>query len=306
MNSIFRQRSNDDFELSEKDFTKVAGILHRETGIFLPPSKRALVQSRLAKRVRMLGQPSISEYVKLIAGNDGTNELPNLISALTTNVTKFFREPHHFDDLRDNVLPRLVTAARAGGVIRLWSAGCSTGEEAYSLAFTILDVCPDVENLDVRILATDIDESALRRAREGQYTASEMKFVPEHIRRRFFTRSGSGETETWSVPPSARKLIAFRKLNLTAKWPFRGGFDAIFCRNVAIYFDEPTRQSLWVRFSQLQRRANDRLYIGHSERITGRAAGLYKPTGCATAYARLPARLPTSRATGPVGVWGNA
>jgi chemotaxis protein methyltransferase CheR len=250
----------------------VARELYQRAGIILSDSKANLVYSRLVKRLRILKLGSFAEYCELIVSPQGADELGMMINALTTNVTRFFREPHHFDDLRDRVLRPALSSLKSGGRLRLWSAACSSGQEPYSMALTILSVLPEAADLDVRILATDIDSRIVAQAREGRYSEEAVEPVPSALRDRWMRRDDGGQAG-WRMGPEARSLIAFKELNLIGDWPMRGPFDAIFCRNVVIYFDEPTQEKVWSRMAPLLR-ADGRLYIGHSERVGHEDHGL--------------------------------
>ena len=216
---------------------------------------------------RALGLASFRDYCKLVGEEAGVDERQKMLAALTTNVTRFYREPHHFDHLKAQVLPRLAAQARAGGKVRLWSAGCSTGPEPYSIAMTLLEVLPEAVELDVRILATDIDPNVLAEAREGVYTDQALSPAPVEARRRWFKpEKGQGELR-WRAAETLQSLIAFRELNLVAQpWPMKGRFDVIFCRNVMIYFDEPTQREV-VKNLANRLQSGGQLYIGHSERV---------------------------------------
>lgn len=266
-----------EFSLTMQDFRAITAMLREDAGIALPDSKATLVYSRLAKRLRALGLPSFGSYCTLVASQAGAAERGRMLAALTTNVTRFFREPHHFDHLRVELLPPLLRSAEGGGAVRLWSAACSTGEEAYSLALTVLETAPGAADWDVRILATDIDPDVVAAARAGRYDDAQMEAVPASGRR-WFTRGDGG----WAAGPALRRLVSVRVLNLHAAWPMRGRFDAILCRNVAIYFDEETQAALWQRFAPALQ-PGGHLYIGHSERIGGPAAALFETKGI-TAY----------------------
>ena len=256
-----------EFLFTDEDFRRVSSMLHADSGIHLPDSKATLVYSRLAKRLRGLGLRSFRDYCELVAGVDGASERQAMLAALTTNVTRFFREPHHFDHLHDSLLPALVSEAKSGGRVRLWSAGCSTGQEPYSIALTVLSVFPDAGNFDFRILATDIDPVVLETARTAVYGPEAISAIPEPMRRRWMEpAAGPRGDSSWRMGEEARNLIAFRELNLNAAWPVKGPFQAIFCRNVAIYFEEPTQARIWDRFGDLMT-PRSRLYIGHSERV---------------------------------------
>jgi len=268
-----------EFPFTTEDFRKIAQILHSYAGIALADGKAALVYSRLAKRLRSLGLRSFREYCALIEGAEGVDERQTMMAALTTNVTRYFREPHHFDHLRDVVLPPLVERARKGGRVRLWSAACSNGQEPYSMAITVLAALPEAANLDVKILATDIDPNMVAEGRAGIYREEAVAPVPLDLRRRWFKKAQS--EGSWEVADELRALVSFRELNLIGDWPMKGKFDAIFCRNVVIYFDEPTQERIWSRFApMLEPRGT--LYIGHSERVTGAATSVFETTGLTT------------------------
>ena len=267
-----------EFSFNEKDFSVVAQIIYQEAGITLPEAKRDHVYSRLARRLRALGMTSFAAYCDHVKSAGGADELRKMISALTTNVTRFFREPHHFTHLAENLLPEIVQAARRGGRIRLWSAGCSTGEEPYSMAFTLLRAFPEAARHDVRILATDIDPEVLAVGRRGEYGADIVDQLPDWARARV-EPAGDGAVR---VGEAARKLVDFRQLNLTRPLPMRGPFDAIFCRNVTIYFDAETQDRLWNAFIGVMR-PGSQLYIGHSERLSASVAPRFS-TDCTTGF----------------------
>lgn len=250
-----------EFAFTQKDFRQIADILYADSGIHLIDAKAPLVYSRLGKRLRQLGLSRFSEYCQLLEGPDGAGERAALLSALTTNVTRFFREPHHFDALKKQVAESLAPIARAGGRVRLWSAGCSNGHEPYSMAMVLLAELPEAADLDIRILATDIDPLVVDRARAGLYSSEDVEPVPRGLASRFVTAEGTGVRMTDPL----RRLVSFGVLNLHADWPMKGRFDAIFCRNVAIYFDDETQRRLWTRFAR-SLTPDGRLYIGHSER----------------------------------------
>jgi|CXWL01.1.fsa_nt_gi chemotaxis protein methyltransferase CheR len=254
-----------EFPFTEADFQRVAKMLYADAGIHLPETKVALVYSRLAKRLRALRLATFQAYCNFVASDAGKDERGHMLAALTTNVTRFFREPHHFDLLRDQVLTPLVSAAKTGARVRLWSAGCSTGQEPYSMAMTVLSALPNAGQLDVRILASDIDPNVVRTAREGIYSEEAVSPVPPALRDKYLKRQ-RGEAR-WSASDELRALISFRELNLIGEWPMRGQFDAIFCRNVVIYFDDATQERIWARF-RAQMAPHARLYVGHSERVS--------------------------------------
>ncbi len=252
-----------EFPFTDHDFRQIASMLHADAGLALPESKATLVYSRLAKRLRMLGLESFRDYCELVQEADGADERRNMLAALTTNVTRFFREPHHFEHLKTQVLPAALAQARKGGRVRIWSAGCSTGPEPYSMALTILSLLPDAADHDVRILATDIDPNVVATARRGIYPKEDVAAIPGDLVRKWMEPREGGAAEAGEA---MRRLISFRELNLIGSWPMKARFDAIFCRNVVIYFDEETQRKMWNRFRQ-SLHPEGRLYVGHSERV---------------------------------------
>jgi chemotaxis protein methyltransferase CheR len=277
-----------DFAFTDADFQAIADLARGWFGLNLEPAKKQLVYARLARRLRALGIASFADYRALLGDAAGHAERRHMLSALTTNVTQFFRERHHFDDLAANVLSGLVARAASGGRARLWSAGCSAGQEAYSLALTILALRSDLARHDLRILATDIDPAILARALRGRYPSSERAAIPGRLHRWLEEDEGGG----FSIGPAARGLIQFGELNLVADWPMRGPFDVILCRNVAIYFDAQTQARLWQRLAQALA-PGGLLMIGHSERVLGPAADMLVPRGVTT-YVKAPP-IPTAR-----------
>lgn len=268
---------NGEFTMAKRDFDMIAGIMMREAGISLAANKANLVYSRLAKRLRALGLRNFGQYCALVTAAEGEVERQTMIAALTTNVTRFFREPHHFEHLKTQILPGLIAHAKKQQKIRLWSAACSSGQEPYSMALTLLALLPDAAKYDIRILATDIDPNVLAAGAEGVYEPSLVEAVPASMRSRWFStlKDGSGNLR---IAEEARALVKFRKLNLIGNWPMRGKFQAIFCRNVVIYFENDTQEQIWARILPLLD-AQGALYIGHSERVTGAAEAKLRSDG---------------------------
>lgn len=264
-----------EFPFTRDDFRQIADIAHADAGIDLSEAKASLVYSRLTKRLRALRLESFQSYCALLGKDGGESERQQMVAALTTNVTRFFREPHHFEHLKAHVVPPLVAAARAGGAVRIWSAACSSGEEPYSIALSVLSILPEAASLDVRVLATDIDPDVLQKGAAGVYGEAAMEPVPAEMRKRWFTpQVDEVRGKAWRAGEELRRLVAFRRLNLIGQWPMRGPFHAIFCRNALIYFKEETQVEIWRRFAPLLTPAG-RLYIGHSERLFGASASLF-------------------------------
>lgn len=257
-----------EFAFTDRDFRQIADTLHEEAGIALTEVKAALVYSRLARRLRELGLESFKQYCELVHSKAGFLEREHMVGALTTNVTRFFREPHHFQHLKTRVLPQLLDDVRRGGRLRIWSAGCSTGEEPYSIALTVLSVMPDAPDFDVKILATDINKTVLARAEKGVYVEGALTPVSRPQLARWFARvDNSDGDKAWSVGDKLRALVAFRELNLMSDWPMKMSYQAIFCRNVVIYFEDSGRSTIWGRLEGFLA-PRGCLYVGCSERIT--------------------------------------
>jgi chemotaxis protein methyltransferase CheR len=261
---------------SATDFAEIAKIIYGAAGIVLPKGKAMLVYSRLAPLVRASATITFAKYIELIRNDKA--ELSKAVAALTTNHTFFYREAHHFDHLRSEVRPRILEKLRGRQPVRLWSAGCSSGEETWSIVMTLLGADRsaglDMANRDLRVLATDIAPHAIKRAEEATYPARDMKAVPEDLRRTWTTEQG----DQLVMADALRSIVRFRLLNLLGDWPIKGKFDFIFCRNVMIYFDNPTKERLVKRFCEALSPSGF-LYIGHSERVTGPAANDFQLVG---------------------------
>jgi chemotaxis protein methyltransferase CheR len=249
-----------DVPFTEEDFTAIAAMVRKASGIMLGPTKRDLVYGRLRRRLRALSLSSFADYRKVLEAEGGAEERVRMINAVTTNLTGFFREKHHFEHLARQVLPALSRQDRR---LRIWSAGCSSGEEPYSLALTLLGTMPDLANWDARILATDIDTSMVATAAAGRYPAERLAPVPEKLRGDHLLPREEGQVE---MGPAAKALITFRPLNLLGPWPMRGPFQVILCRNVVIYFDKPTQRELFDRYAEMLA-PGGHLYVGHSESL---------------------------------------
>jgi chemotaxis protein methyltransferase CheR len=254
-----------EFEFGDEDFQALRKLVRDVTGISLSEQKRELVYGRLARRLRALNLRSFREYRDLLSHDSG-GELVQFCNAITTNLTAFFREPHHFEHLKSDVLGPLVRKPPAVRRLRIWSAGCSTGEEPYSLAMSVLEAVPDIERWDIRILATDLDSDVLERARRGVYTADRLRLLSAERRERFFTPYPDAKEPSFEVKPELARLLTIKQLNLMHPFPHKGPLDAIFCRNVVIYFDKDTQRDLVARISRLQR-PGDLLFLGHSETL---------------------------------------
>lgn len=253
-------------DLSAKEFDRFRALIYEHSGINLTDDKRDLLRARLGKRMRQQGLASYDDYLKMIDRDKSGQEIIHLIDAVSTNVTFFFREQAHFDFLKTVVLPGIRKKAGPGGRsrIRFWSAGCSTGEEPYSLAMTVSPLIEAMGNRwDLKILASDISTKVLTKAKLGVYSRTTVKGLNQTHIDEFFT-GGNG---TLMVRPEIKSLITFARVNLQKKFPFRGPFDVIFCRNVMIYFDQATQERLVAKFYDYLTPGGF-LFIGHSENLS--------------------------------------
>ncbi len=254
--------------ITDREFRLLRNLIHTHSGIALSEHKCALVSSRLAKRLRHHGLKKYSQYYDLLTqqDRDGT-EIIEMINAITTNKTDFFRERHHFEFLSDYVFPELkqVPLHHGSRRIRIWSAGTASGEEAYSLAITVMEAFPYQYDWDIKILATDIDTNALRCAEEGIYPREHVKQLEESILHRYFLQGRGKHENKVMIKRALKTLVRFRHLNFRDDpWPMKTPFDVIFCRNVMIYFDKTLQHQLFTRFSQMLR-PRGYLMLGHSE-----------------------------------------
>jgi chemotaxis protein methyltransferase CheR len=260
----FAQKTRE-FAFSEEDFNALRTLVKEHTGIHLSDQKRELVYGRISRRLRALNLDSFLEYRALLTEANG-KEIVEFCNAITTNLTSFFRESHHFEYVRDQILAPLVNDARGARRLRIWCAGCSSGEEPYSLAMTLRETIPDASRWDIKILATDLDSEVLARGQRGVYTSDRVRDMQASLRERFFRQTTHNGQLAYQVTPDLQQLITFKQLNLMNPFPMKGPLDAIFCRNVVIYFDKDTQRDLFGRMAQLQR-PGAVLFLGHSESL---------------------------------------
>lgn len=250
-----------DFHFTDRDFKYIKDLVRDTSGIVLSEIKRDMVYGRLSRRLRQLGLDRFSDYCEILKSGD-SDELRSFTNALTTNLTAFFRENHHFEFIHDLLAQRRNIAGK--NRIRIWSAGCSTGEEPYSIAMMVREALGNCTGLDVKILATDLDTNVLSHGERGVYDVERVASMPQERVERWFKR-GKGKNDGYvMVAPELRELITFKQLNLMHPWPMRGPFDLIFCRNVVIYFDKPTQKILFDRFADILSDTGH-LFLGHSE-----------------------------------------
>lgn len=254
--------------MTDREFKRLSEFVHTECGIKLPPSKKVMVEARLQKRLRTLGMPGYREYYEYLFSPPGlAEELVHLIDVITTNTTEFFREPRHFEVLSQEVLPAWRSTA-AGRTFRLWSAGCSTGEEPYTLAIVLSEFAAVSAGFRFSILATDISTRVLSMAQNGVYPEDRIVKLTMELKRRYLLRSKDKTKKLVRLAPEVRRMVEFRRLNFMQPFSFPEPMDTIFCRNVMIYFDRSTQEELLRKFCT-QLRAGGYLFIGHSESLTG-------------------------------------
>ncbi|KTF15027.1 protein-glutamate O-methyltransferase CheR [Pseudoalteromonas carrageenovora] len=248
-----------EFLFTERDFKEIAALVYNACGIVLGEHKREMVYSRIARRIRERKLTDFSTYLAYLNSHKD-QEFDAFINALTTNLTSFFRESHHFDYLKKQLVPALLVQNKNSRRVRIWSAGCSTGEEPYSLAMALHELFPS--NWDVKILATDLDSNVLKKAHTGVYSAANVNGLDDALLKRWFLKSKDGES--YKVKPKLQQLISFKRLNLLQDWPMKGPFDLILCRNVVIYFDKDTKDLLFKRYAKILA-PHGHLFLGHSE-----------------------------------------
>ncbi len=257
---------NREFKFTKKDFDFLRKISNSRTGIVVTDDKFDMFYARLSRRVRKLGFNSFSQYCDYLSSDEAGDEVLELINAVTTNLTAFFRENHHFEFLRKTVLPKLLKENRGEKKIRIWSAGCSTGEEPYSLAIVLKENLPANLSWDVEILATDIDSNVLAKASKGIYAEERVKGIPKKILHKWFMKGTGSNSGYVRVKPEVRALINFGQLNLMENWNSGDIKDVIFCRNVVIYFDRESKTKLVNRYADNLKNGGY-LFIGHSESL---------------------------------------
>ena len=253
-----------EFPMTDQDFQRIAKLAGQYTGIVLGEQKRDMVYGRIARRVRKLQLVSFCSYLDYLEGNL-KEELSNFINVITTNLTSFFRENHHFDYLLKTVLKEVKKKNGASKKVRIWSAGCSTGMEPYSIAMT-LQKFGIPSDWDVKILATDLDSEVLAKATSAIYSSTEVDGLEEQTIKNYFQRNDVRKEV--KIKDKVSQYLHFKRLNLLESWPMKGPFDFIFCRNVVIYFDKPTQKVLFDRYAEMLD-LGGYLFIGHSENLHG-------------------------------------
>jgi chemotaxis protein methyltransferase CheR len=261
-------------ELSDAEYQSIATFVHKESGINLMDGKKELVRARLAKRITQLQYKDFKSYFKFIMGDPSGEEMVFLLDALATNLTSFWREPQHFDFMAKTMLPELEQKRKkpggGGARLRIWSCACSSGEEPYTIAMVVMDKCPYFgHGGDFRILATDLSTKVLNIAKRAEYGPESVKNIPPGALHTYLTKVPHERGgDHWRIQDSVRKIVSFRRFNLMDPPPIRHSLDCIFCRNVFIYFDRPTINSIVLKFHKILE-LGGYLFIGHSESLSG-------------------------------------
>lgn len=266
------------FEFRDKDFQFISLLVAKHAGITLHEGKRELVYGRLAKRLRALRIETFGEYCDILK-DEKCEELLHCVNAITTNVTTFFRENHHFQFLQTALLPELIKESGSTGKrsLHIWSAGCSTGQEPYSIAMSLCEYAPGLSGWDIKILATDLDSKVIEQAESGVYRIDHLENISPERKKRFFLK-GKGNSEGFArIVPEIKDMVRFERLNLVEPWGLAEKFDIIFCRNVMIYFNNETRQRLLMEFAG-KLVPGGYLFVGHSESLSG-VRNVFSPAG---------------------------
>ncbi len=257
-----------EFEFTRSDFDYLRQIVNSRTGIVVANEKIDMFYSRLARRVRQLGLENFKQYCDLIRNEKDGVEATQLINAITTNLTSFFREAYHFEFIVESLIPALLRADLKKRRLRIWSAGCSSGEEPYSIAITLNNLGLVAKGWDITILATDIDSNVLEHAAAGVYGADQIQSIPEQYVKSGFLRGKGGRFGKVRIKPEVRRMVEFAQLNLNSKWSVPEPMDIVFCRNVIIYFDKESKKFLVERVAE-NLKPGGYLFIGHSESLFG-------------------------------------
>lgn len=254
-----------EFEYTEQDFNHIRQLVGERTGIVLTESKKELVYSRISRRLRELGLMTFSDYRQILTSGH-SSELEQFTNAITTNLTSFFRENHHFEFLKNDFIPELRKIKGTNRSLRIWSAGCSTGEEVYSICMTLRESMNDFSQWNIEILASDLDSDVLAAAKAGIYDIERVEAIDRSLLQRWFMKGQGSNAGKVRVSQELRDMVSFKQLNLMESWPIKNKFDVIFCRNVLIYFDKETQGRLVDRYAELLE-DHGRLFVGHSENL---------------------------------------
>ena len=266
-----------EFDYTREDFDRLRALAEQHVGIVAPDDKARWFYRRLIGRVRSLRLPDFCAYCDLLESSRPGDEFNEFINSVTTNVTSFFRESYQFDALEKDLLPRIMERNAATRQLSVWSAGCSTGEEVYSLAMAIRDKIPDSAGWRINVLGTDIDSHVLAKAARGRFSTEQLSVLDDTLVQRWFQRGTGHQQEYWFLDQTIQSMVSFRQVNLMRPWSLRGPFDIIFCRNVMIYFDKQSRADILERFEQVMA-PGAFLVLGSAESLYG-ITNRYEPLG---------------------------
>lgn len=257
--------------LSDKLFNRFSSLIYKEVGITLPPAKKVMLEARLGKRLKAYGFKTFEQYAEFVFSDKGlAEELVSLINVVSTNKTDFFREAGHFEYLANKAIPELIQSHNAGTnrPFRIWSAGCSTGEEPYTMSMVLAEFAAQHPGFKSSILATDISTEVLSKAHKAIYAENIVSAIPSHMKHKYLLKSKDKSNPLVRIVPRLRSMVKFRRLNFMEEFDVDDSMDVIFCRNVIIYFDKPTQERLLNRFCK-QLVKGGYLFLGHSETISG-------------------------------------
>ena len=255
-----------EFEFGDEDFRHIVQLVSQKTGIVLGEHKRPMVYSRLARRLRALKFTAFRDYLHFLEREEGQGEIVDFVNAITTNLTSFFREGHHFEHLEKTVLKPLLANKNTNRRLRIWSAGCSSGMEPYTISMVLNEYARELASWDVKILATDIDTNMINTGKAGIYSEDCLEKIPARFKKYVIGTKNDEGDDVIEMSDKLKNLITFKQLNLLEEWPIKGPFDVIFCRNVVIYFDKETQRGIFDRYANLIK-PDGWLYIGHSENL---------------------------------------
>ncbi len=275
INDIFRA------QLTNEEFDKLSRFIYKESGIKMPPVKRVMLQSRLQKRLRELNMSNFKEYCEYVFSREGlNNEIIHMLDVVSTNKTDFFREPVHFEFLQGVVLPEFIGQRSTNRTIKIWSAGCSSGEEPYTIAIVLAEFAEQNLGFDFSILGTDISTQILQKAIDAVYKEDRVAIIPLELKRKHLLRSKDRANPTVKIGPHLRKKVRFARLNfMDSQYDIAETFDVVFCRNVLIYFDRETQERVIAKLCE-KLRVGGYFFLGHSESIMNMTLPLkqIKPT----------------------------
>ncbi len=269
-------QSQNQYPFTDAEFEKLRGMIFERSGISISTAKKQLIYRRISTRLKKLKLSTFSDYISILESGD-SRENETFLNSITTNLTSFFRENHHFEYLSGTAMPEILETKKLDRKLRIWSAGCSTGEEPYSISMTLQPFARQLEGWDAKVLCTDLDTDVLAKARVGTYELEKTNGLSQTQKEQWFKKETIDQEVFLTAKPLLKQLLHFRQLNLMTRWPMSGKFDVVFCRNVMIYFDRETQRELVEKFADVIE-PNGHLIIGHSETL-GRVSDRFELIG---------------------------